>query len=179
MTANTNENILSRSVEAPPVVAMPLGYSHLAQAPWDWDVRIILWMGIVHAGLQLAQAAIELLNIFEASNVSWLSNFWGWNAVIHALLRSILPSLVLIGLLGVRSVRQGSRRLSVLAAGALLAFAAVEAFVSVISMFIGYVRLSLIPGTLLSILQNMLHGYAILIILIVVLTGPQMRAALR
>ncbi len=95
-----------------------------------------------------------------------------------ALLRSILPLLLLLGLLGMRSSRAGARRLTVLAATVLLAFGAVEMLMNLVGLLFNTPRASLIPGTLLGIFQNALHGYATLIILVAVLTRPQVKAIL-
>lgn len=162
------------TVTATPVPALP--YTRPLAQKWAWDVRVVIYLGLGYAFLQLCQGAWGLASIVRDRQITWFTgNFYGWYYVISALLRALLPTLMVVALLGLLRFRKGARRLGVLTAGAFLLFGVAEFATNLVSLLFHNRWDSEFPNYLLAVLQNVIHGYALLIILVVTLCRADVR----
>lgn len=151
------------------VVAYPIAVS---AAPLSFDVKALLAMGLACGALHLAQAGIFVAQFVTQRNVSWFSGFWGWYYVVGAVFRTILPSLLVIGLVGVWTQKRFAVRWTVWSALALIVLGLVELAASLVSFFTGPPRSRDLGGVMLSIGLTFLSHYALLLLLIYALKRP-------
>lgn len=153
----------------PPTPQPPLAYRGDIRA-WPWDVSVVIKMAVIWAALQLLESALGIAYITRQKNVAWFSsNYNGWLYVLGVLLRSLLPTLLVVGLVGLLKFKRGARRLSVFVAGAFVAFAIVESIVQVVAIVTQRTYAYEIPGHLLGLVQGFITQNALLIILWVML----------
>jgi hypothetical protein len=143
---------------------------------WPWDVRVVIFMTIAWAILQLLQSSLGIAYVTRQSNINWFSqNYNGWLYVLGILLRSLLPTLLVIGLIGLLKFKRGARRLSVLVTGAFVGFGIVEATAQCVVMVAQHTYAYDVPGQVVSLVQNFIAQNALLIITAVMLTRPDVK----
>jgi hypothetical protein len=143
---------------------------------WPWDVRVVIFMTIAWAVLQLLQGAFGIAYLTRQKNVNWfVPNYNGWLQVLGTLLRSLLPTLLLIGLIGLLKFKPGARRLSVLVAGSFVVFGILEAAAQSASIVAQRTYAYDVPGQVTAIVQNFIAHNALLIIVAVMLTRTDVK----
>ena len=155
---------------------LALGYRGGPSRAWPWDVRVIVWMSVAWAAIQVMQGAIGTFQIFRGNSLSWLGgSFNAWVYVFGVLLRSLLPTLLIIGLIGMLQFKSGGRRLSALCAGAFAVFAVIETAAQFASLFAQKPYVYELPGYVLGIVQQFVTQYALVLILCVMLRRPDVK----
>jgi hypothetical protein len=147
---------------------------------WPWDVRIVIFMGIAWTVLQLLQSALGIAYVTRQKNIVWMtSNYGGWVFVLGILLRSLLPTLLVIGLIGLLKFKRGARRLSVLIAWTFITFGIVELAAQMVVMIAQRTHAYDVPGQVVSTAQNFLQQNAVMIVLAVTLMRRDVRLLAR
>jgi len=143
---------------------------------WPWDVRIVIIMSIAWATLQLLQSAFGIAFITRNKNLIWFgSNYSGWLFLLGILLRALLPTLLVVGLIGLLKFKPGARRLSVLAAGGFVVFGILESAAQFVMIFAQRTYHYEIPGAVLGVVQNFITQNALLLILSIMLMRTDVR----
>ena len=157
----------------PPQPALP--YRGASRA-WPWDVRVIVWMSVAWAAIQVMQGAIGNFQIFRDYNLNWFgANFNGWVYIFGVLLRSLLPTLLIIGLIGMLKFKPGARRLAVLCAAAFVAFGVIETLAHYASMMAQKPYVYELPAYVLGVAQQFTTQLALVLVLWVTLTRADVK----
>jgi hypothetical protein len=143
---------------------------------WPWDVRVIVWMSVTWAAIQVMQGAIGAFQILRDNNLNWFGgNFHGWVYVFGVLLRSLLPTLLIIGLIGLLKFKPGARRVAVLCAGAFVAFGVFETLAHYASMMAQKPYVYELPAYVLGVAQQFTTQFALMLVLCVTLTRADVK----
>jgi hypothetical protein len=133
-------------------------------------LRALLAMALATAGLQLARAALGIIHLAGERKTFWTSgSFEGFQYVVIWLFTMLLPALLVVGAIGVWLHKPGARRLTVLAAGALVVIACVELVVGLAPLFQRPPRVLEVVEALLNVGQSFLSGSGLLLLLVIVL----------
>ena len=143
---------------------------------WPWDVRVVIFLTIAWAVLQLLQGAFGIAFLARQRGMNWfVPSYQGWLQVIGILLRSLLPTLLVIGLIGLLKFKSGARRLSVLVAVSFVVFGIAEAAAQSASIVAQRTYAYDVPGQVTSIVQNFIAQNALLIVVAVMLTRTDVK----
>jgi hypothetical protein len=155
----------SSASSPPPAIAYRTG-----QRGWPWDVRVIATMGVLWAALQILQAGVGIIDLVRQRSLTWFGpGYSGWTYVLGVLLRSILPCLLIVGLIGLLRFKSGARRMCVLVAATFAVFGVIEAVVQALSTLAGKPYAYDVPAHMVGVAQSFLMQYALMLVLLVTL----------
>lgn len=143
---------------------------------WPWDVRVIAMMGVVWAALQILQSAGGIFYLVRQRNFTWFgSGYNGWMYVLGVLLRSILPCLLIVGLIGLLRFKRGARRMSALVAGTFAVFGVVEIVAQGFATLAQRPYAYEVPGHVAGLAQAFFGSNALMLVLLVTLLRADVR----
>jgi hypothetical protein len=144
----------------------PVVSAHVKRPP---IVRALLALAFATSLLHLARALLGLANIAVDPRVSWTGGYEAWQFVPMALFATLLPALLVLGVVGLWKRKEGAGRLARLSAGLLVALGALE-------LTYGLIQLVSTPQppvhageSLVSLVNAFLANNGVLVLLVVAL----------
>ncbi len=134
-------------------------------------LKALLVLGFATGALHLTQALLGLANVASDPRVSW-SGYEGWQLVPMMLFGALLPTVLIAGVVGLWRRKPGGCRLTVLAAGVLIALGVLQ-FGQGLVTFVRAPQATVHAGASLAhLVQTLLADNGVLLLLVIALRSP-------